>query len=213
MSYFKDQDFKRMRWPVYKATKVEDAKVEDITAFKRIKVKKLEVVKYFCLLYDVGSPLPKRLQDIKERKAVAAKLAGFDMTRPDDFNYVSQLNKLAMPVHVDIVKQMLKLQHNRDFSRISALEYYFEESVGKMLSLIEESDKVDPKKMLDAMTVKDNLRKSMKATSEELDSLYAKIYGDDKLVEEIVNSMTSWTPESVAELSIDDDDDFEDDEW
>lgn len=212
MSYFKDTDFKRMRWPVYKAKSIDETKTDDITEFRRLKSKKLEVIKYFCLLYDKGSPLPRRLQDTKERKLVAAKLAGFDTTRPDDHNYVMQLSKLSLPVHVDIVKQMLRLQHNRDFSRISALEYYFEECVDKMLSLVEESDKVDPKKMLDAMTVKDTMRKSMKATSEELDSLYAKIYGDDNDLEEIVNTMTSWTPESVADLSIDDNL-YDDDEW
>jgi hypothetical protein len=60
---------------------------------------------------------------------------------------------------------------------------------------------------LDALTVKDGLRKFMKATSEELESLYAKIYGDDKQLEELVGSKLNWSPELVANLTSDYDDD------
>ena len=114
---------------------------------------------------------------------------------------------------MSIVVQMLKIQHNRDFSRIAALESFFSECVEKMFTIVEESDKMDAKKTLDAMTVKDGLRKFMKSTSEELESLYAKIYGGDEQLEKAVEQKTSWSPELVAELTTSAMEEFEDDIW
>lgn len=209
MSYFKDSDFKKMRWRVYKAKSLDDTGLSEVTELRRIKTNKLKVASYFALMYDAASPLPKRIQDIKERKSVAAKLAGFDLTQMEEFNSASQLFALSNDAYISIVVQMLKIQHNRDFSRISALERFFDECVEKMFSVVEESDKVDTKKMLDAMTVKDGLRKFMKSTSEELESLYSKIYGDDKHLEELVSQRVNWSPELVADLTSE----IEEDEW
>lgn len=210
MSYFKDSDFRKMRWRVYKAKDLADTNLEELEAIKRFranKADKLRLGAYFAYMYDANSPLPKRIQEVKERKAVAAKLAGFDLTLANEYAHATQIFALSSPVYVDIVVQMLKVQHNRDFSRIAALENFFQECVEKMFAIVEESDKMDTKKVLDALTVKDGLRKFMKATSEELESLYAKIYGDDKQLEELVGSKLNWSPELVANLTSDYDDD------
>jgi len=210
MSYFKDSDFRKMRWKVYKATNLDDTGLAEIEPLKRAKGNRAERLKlgaYFAYMYDANSPLPKRIQEVKERKAVAAKLAGFDLTLIGEYSYAVQLFALSNPLYVEIVVQMLKIQHNRDFSRIAALENFFQECVEKMFAIVEESDKMDAKKVLDALTVKDGLRKYMKATSEELESLYAKIYGDDKHLEELVGPKLNWSPELVASLTSEYEDD------
>lgn len=215
MSWFKDNDFRKMRWKAHKAKVFEDIGMQDVTEIKRVKTNRFRVACYFAYMYDANSPLPRRIQDIKERKATAAKLAGFDLTLAEDNHFVTSLYALQNDVFVSVVTQMLKLQHNRDFSRIAALENYFNECVEKMFALVEESDKMDTKKMLDAMTVKDSLRKYMKSTSEELEGLYAKIYGDDKQLEETVQQKMSWSPELVADLTSQEValDEYEDDVW
>lgn len=210
MGWFKDSDFRKMRWRVYKAKNIDDAGMSEITELKRVKVNKLKVASYFAYMYDAGSPFPKRIQDIKERKAAAAKLAGYDLTLLEDHAACANLFALANDAYVSIVVQMLKIQHNRDFSRISALESFFTECVEKMFTIVEESDKMDAKKMLDAMTVKDGLRKFMKSTSEELESLYNKIYGGDDQLEKVVEQATSWSPELVADIT---NNEYEDDIW
>lgn len=213
MGWFKDSDFRKMRWKVHKAKSVEEAGMSEVTELKRVKINRLKVASYFAYMYDAGSPFPKRIQDIKERKAAAAKLAGYDLTSMEEHAAASALFALSNDAYVSIVVQMLKIQHNRDFSRISALESFFSECVEKMFTIVEESDKMDAKKTLDAMTVKDGLRKFMKSTSEELESLYAKIYGGDEQLEKAVEQKTSWSPELVAELTTSAMEEFEDDIW
>lgn len=214
MGYFKDGDFRYMRYKVYKAKDYASTGLDTLNAMKRIGAKnKMKVGAYFAYMYDANSPVPKRVQDLKERKAVAAKLAGFDLTVPEEYNTASQIFALSIPVYVDIVTEMLRVQHNRDFARISALEKFFDECVEKMFAIVEEGDKMDAKKVLDAMTVKDGLRKYMKATSEELEGLYAKIYGGDKQIEELVGQKMSWSPELVGAMTEGEDYDTKEFEW
>lgn len=202
MSYFKDSDFRKMRWKAHRARDIKDMHISEVTELNRLKnTNKFRIACYFAYMYDANSPLPRRIQDLKERKATAAKLAGFDLTSTDEHHTLTALYGLQVEAYVAIVTQMLKLQHNRDFSRIAALENYFNECVEKMFALVEESDRMDTKKMLDSMTVKDSLRKYMKSTSEELESLYSKIYGDDKQLEEVVQQKMNWSPELVADLT------------
>lgn len=214
MGYFKDGDFRYMRYKVYKAKDYASTNLDEIGAMKRVGIKnRMKVGSYFAYMYDANSPVPKRVQDLKERKAIAAKLAGFDLTIAEEYNAASQIFALSAPLYVDIATQMLKVQHNRDFARISALEKFFDECVEKMFAIVEEGDKMDAKKVLDAMTVKDGLRKYMKATSEELEGLYAKIYGGDKQLEELVSQKMSWSPELVGSMTEQEDYDSKEFEW
>ena len=214
MGYFKDGDFRYMRYKVYKAKDYASTNLDEIGAMKRVGIKnRMKVGSYFAYMYDANSPVPKRVQDLKERKAIAAKLAGFDLTIAEEYNAASQIFALSAPLYVDIATQMLKVQHNRDFARISALEKFFDECVEKMFAIVEEGDKMDAKKVLDAMTVKDGLRKYMKATSEELEGLYAKIYGGDKQLEELVGQKMSWSPELVGSMTEQEDYDSKEFEW
>jgi hypothetical protein len=214
MGYFKDGDFRYMRYKVYRAKDYAATGLDTVMAMRRITQRnRMKVGAYFAYMYDANSPVPRRVQDLKERKAVAAKLAGFDLTQAEEYNLVSQIFGLSAEVYVDIATEMLRAQHNRDFSRISALEKFFDECVEKMFAIVEEGDKMDAKKVLDAMTVKDGLRKYMKATSEELEGLYAKIYGGDKQLEELVGQKMSYSPELVAGLTEAEDYDAKEFEW
>jgi hypothetical protein len=214
MGYFKDGDFRYMRYKVYRAKDYGATGLDTVMAMRRITQRnRMKIGAYFAYMYDANSPVPRRVQDLKERKAVAAKLAGFDLTQAEEYNLVSQIFGLSAEVYVDIATEMLRAQHNRDFSRISALEKFFDECVEKMFAIVEEGDKMDAKKVLDAMTVKDGLRKYMKATSEELEGLYAKIYGGDKQLEELVGQKMSYSPELVAGLTEAEDYDAKEFEW
>lgn len=214
MGYFKDGDFRNMRFKVYRAKDYSATGLDTVMAMRRITQRnRMKVGAYFAYMYDANSPVPRRVQDLKERKAVAAKLAGFDLTQAEEYNLVSQIFALSSEVYVDIATEILKVQHNRDFARISALEKFFDECVEKMFAIVEEGDKMDAKKVLDAMTVKDGLRKYMKATSEELEGLYAKIYGGDKQLEELVGQKMSWSPELVGAMTEGEDYDAKEFEW
>jgi hypothetical protein len=200
-SIFKASDFHKMRWNAYRAKDEESLGLSrDVPAAKRIISNKLEVQKYFCFMYDVNSPLNKRIQNVMERKEMAAQMAGFDRTLVSTINALQQLFKLALPIHQEVLAQMLRVQHNRSFDRIVAEENLFYQCVEIINTPLEFGEDVDPEKTIKALNAKQVTRKIMAETDEALLALRAKVFfNEDDPANAVVEKMISWSPEGVSE--------------
>ena len=196
---FNDRQFNLMLFRIHK---VEDPQkqemVKRVPAFKRLgkdnKSLRVKCIKYFCYLYDRYSPLQTQVHVLKERKQVAATLAGFNLE--EDKHVLALLFRLSNPTYVDVVKQMLKLQHSRAFSMIVAQEAYFEQILEQLVTPVEDEEGKD---LLQAYSIKSKLSDNLESIKNQLDTLYEEVYGDNEDVQEIMNADSLLaTPEAYA---------------
>jgi hypothetical protein len=198
---FKPSDFAKMRWNAYRAKDEESLGLSrDVPAARRIMSNKMQVQKYFCFMYDVNSPLNRRIQNVIERREMAAQMAGFDRTNASVITALHQLFKLSLPIHQEVLLGMLRIQHNRTFDRIIAEENLFYQCVEIINTPLEFGEEVDPEKTIKALNAKQVTRKIMAETDEMLIALRAKIFFDeDEYANAVVEKMISWSPEGVSE--------------
>lgn len=196
---FRDVQFKAMFFPVHKVKDPQKVDTVDrVEAFRRVfrddKAKRIKGIKYFCYMYDKGSPLHTQLPVLKERKKVAATLAGFDLDK--DANILAQMWKLSSKLYVEIVQQMLKIQHSRAFAVIVAQEAYFDQILEQLILPVEEEEGKD---LLQAYQIKAKLNDSLNDIRIQLDALYEEVFrGDTEIVDKIDLSDSMATPESYA---------------
>ena len=196
---FRDVQFKTMFFPIHKSTDPQKVStVERVEGFRRLfrdeKPKRVKAIKYFCYLYDKGSPLHTQVPVLAERKNVAAVLAGYDLEK--DSNILAQMFKLSANLYIEIVKQMLKVQHSRAFSTLVAQEAYFEQILEQLILPVEEEEGKD---LLQSYQIKAKLNESLAVLRVQIDTLYEEIFkGDLDLQEKIDIGDTMATPESYA---------------
>jgi uncharacterized protein YaaW (UPF0174 family) len=131
---------------------------------------------------------------LAERKNVAAVLAGYDLEK--DSNILAQMFKLSASLYIEIVKQMLKVQHSRAFSTLVAQEAYFEQILEQLIIPVLDEEGKD---LLQSYQIKAKLNESLAVLRVQIDNLYEEIFkGDLDLQEKIDMSDTMATPESYA---------------
>lgn len=196
---FRDVQFKGMFFPVHKSDDPQKIDtVERVDAFRRLykdnKAKRVRCIKYFCYMYDKGSPLYTQVPVLQERKQVAATLAGFSLE--DDANLLAQMFKLSSPLYTEIVLKMLKVQHSRAFATIVAQEAYFDQILEQLILPVEEEEGKD---LLQAYQIKAKLNESLATLRTQLDALYEEVFkGDEQIQEKISIDDAMATPESYA---------------
>jgi uncharacterized protein YaaW (UPF0174 family) len=131
---------------------------------------------------------------LAERKNVAAVLAGYDLEK--DSNILAQMFKLSAGLYIEIVKQMLKVQHSRAFSTLVAQEAYFEQILEQLILPVEEEEGKD---LLQSYQIKAKLNESLAVLRVQIDTLYEEIFkGDLDLQEKVDIGDAMATPESYA---------------
>lgn len=197
---FRDVQFKAMFFPVHKVKDPQKVDTVDrVSAFRRVfrddKSKRIKGIRYFCYMYDKGSPLHTQLPVLAERKRVASTLAGFDLEK--DSNILAQMWKLSSPLYIEIVQQMLKVQHSRAFATIVAQEAYFDQILEQLILPVEEEEGKD---LLQAYQIKAKLNDSLNDLRVQLDALYEEVFrGDTEIMDKIDLTDSMATPESYAD--------------
>lgn len=153
------------------------------------------VAKYVILMYDMESPLRKEYTKLRERKAVAAQYAGFNLSRKNE-HFPKQIEQMLIgnipEINVMIVKY-LKLFNDPDFSALAGYLELFDVNVAELLKGASDTEKHKP---LYDMTEK--LRQIIRELTD-------KTFGgqdDDMLIRELYRSIESvkesLMPEFIA---------------
>ena len=198
---FKDSDFKNMRWNAKRAVDEKALGLtKDVPIANNLRSHRFEVMKYLCFMYDVGSPLPKRIQNIMERKEMAVKLAGIERTDISVVSMIEHLFRLSVPLYKDILAGMLRIQKNRKFSQIVALEQLYDQCINAMIEPFDGNFSLDAKRAMDALNAKRVTAQMVTDIDIKLEALYASVYyEDDTDANVVVDTMLKWTPESTAD--------------
>lgn len=195
---YRSSDFSGMYFKVHGLTTLDGVEaLSEVPAFEQVRNERVKTIKYFCYLYDAGSPILKRVRDIDKRRQKAAELAGFG---PEDAQYVNTLNRLSVQRYRDIVLQMLRAQHNRTFSTIVMSEVLFDECMQKINQIVEMDKDTDA---LRAMKSKFDIIKHMNDLDEEISQLEAKVFMGDDQAERVVRESGALTPHQIARLEDD----------
>ena len=196
---FRDVQFKAMFFPIHKVKDPQKVETVDrVDGFRRLfrddKAKRIKGIKYFCYMYDKGSPLHTQLPVLSERKKIAATLAGFDLEK--DSNILSQMFKLSSGLYIEVVQQMLKIQHSRAFATIVAQEAYFDQILEQLILPVAEEEGKD---LLQAYQIKAKLNDSLIDLRIQLDALYEEVFrGDTEIMDRVDLNESMATPESYA---------------
>lgn len=198
---FKHADFKRMRWPAYNCPSVEQLKfLNDVPEAKQLSAYSFEIMKYFCFMYDVGSPLTERIQNITERKELAFRMAGFDNTEVTQQDIKSNLFKLRTPIYRRILTRMLKVQHNLKLSLLVAMEQTFWQCFDAAITEVVMDETTDPKKYIDSINAREKTTTLMFDLERRISTLNASIYiNEDEAANEVVKEILAWSPEGISE--------------
>jgi hypothetical protein len=89
-----DNDFKKMHFNVWKNSAKNKNLLDVFPVFndylefdvKLGKLNKNHVIRYICFMYDVGSPLPQKIENILKMKIESADLAGFKRDSNNEFS-------------------------------------------------------------------------------------------------------------------------------
>jgi len=158
------------------------------------KLNRNKVIRYVCFMYDKGSPLPKKIDNIWQMKLEAATLAGFEMDRQKRFSDdVNEMLAGKIKAVNHMIVRFLSFFHDINFM---TYKMYKEKYFDVMVQLKESKD---PK-------VLESLLKSVKTLTNEISLLEGKIfYPEDSeyliqaMYEQAEFEELELTPEFIAD--------------
>lgn len=162
-----------------------------------VKIKDLnrnKVIRYICFMYDKGSPLPKKIDNLLQMKLEAATLAGFDMDNLKRFS--DEVNEMLAGKNKAVnhmIVRFLSFFHDINFM---TYKMYKEKYFDVMVQLKESKD---PKAL-------ETLLKSIKNLTTEIALLEGKIFYPED-TEYLIQAMyeqaefeeLELTPEHIAD--------------
>lgn len=139
----------------------------------------LPFVKYNLYMYDSGSPLPRKIQNLEKRQREALKLCGIDQTI---YGFeVQDMKSIKYDGQVDLVMSILKGQNELMFSSMVANENHHHSLIQASMHIIEEEDS---KKFLDASAKKTKLLEQADEVMERILKLRERFYSTTTQEEE-----------------------------
>lgn len=153
----------------------------------------VQIIKFFVLLYDKGSPLQHRYSDLSKRKDIAIELAGIH--RKHQKPLMDELISLSNSVHVQVISEMLRKQADHSLSLLHSQEQLFYELLYHVMEPIqkEESDK----DKMAALEKKAKLSEQMEDVSDRIEKYRAKYFRGDSNLEKKIKSIR-YSPEMIA---------------
>lgn len=147
------------------------------------------MLRYIIMMYDPKSPLVYNERDIKNRRNVAADLAGLTGELILDSVFQFTHDYLA-DLTFSYLQRFVK---SKEWAAIIALEFTYWEAVKKLLEPIKDKNS---RNVLISVQLKSAIKLEMLGDIDKLDGLYKTFFGEDKQLEGIIKKRL--TPEMVA---------------
>ena len=167
-----DGDFKNMRFNVWKKSSRNKDLFEvfpvlnDYLEFglKIGRLNRNQVIRYICFMYDIGSPLPLKIDNILKMKIEAADLAGFKRDSMNEFS--SEVNLMLIggnKIVNHMIVRFLSLSHDINFLTYKIYKAKHFEIMEKL------ADEKEPKNI-------ESFLKTANSLLSNIDTLNAKIF-------------------------------------
>jgi len=183
-----DLDYSKMEFnPVAKKL---DEKVLSI-----IKCKEEKLARYILLMYDKNSPVTAAYQSLKQRKEVAASIAGYDIDK-EDMSPIFEFKNGDNPDEtlIECISNFLRYQNNLLWCLIVSQEQAFHEFTSRVMSPVT-GDK--DKDILSAINIKNSIMSSQDDIITRLDKYYRQLSGGDDMLESNIKTKKRFTPETI----------------
>lgn len=156
---------------------------------------KEELIKYVIALYDPNSPLVLQHRDIKMRKQIAARFAGYDIVL-ESAKLTDMYTLKDDETREVVVRFLKKFAFPREWYMICANEQTFYEYGERLMEPITKSDRGDKDEMT-AIAIKSKLSQDMEVIHERIDKGYKRMFSDDEEID-LPGIIARTTSENMA---------------
>ncbi len=205
MSSYKSKDFSKMLFPVFELEAnvdllVKFPRLNTIKAFCQSSTSKLDfnrALRYVMFCYDKNSKLLE-ISDLKSRKEMAAKLAGFGSLNSS----VKQMMSNGYAFVNDMIIAYCRLQNNRLFQmKITALEAFYE----YQRIIIEPIDsELDDDKIMRAANLKTKLIEDCDLIHEKIKKYNLELFSSEEDAADMDEALAkaAVSPENISKLEL-----------
>lgn len=191
-------DFDQMQFPVHLLKgKVQDAYPE-FSKFPEFKLdvdEKDKVLKYIVFMYDKNSPIRTYTEGLERRKAIAARLAGFESKNSKFSEPIRSVMLLLNWNANKMIVRYVRMQRSLEFSLITAgLENFF----ALLFQLSKPAMEVGKKDILDVVEKRQKLFDQCRTQVESLRKLSETMFSDSRMVEIVDEIVQDEEPIEIA---------------